>query len=286
MAPSLVNRPSFAFGPNETVGNGIIRILGQIAALAGVVSQHSQGQLSDSVHNTRVLIKRLRALLWFAAPTISPAKMNRAKASLQKASHLLGTHRDLVVTGSILQMLSRKTSNLAYRKTLIRLSNQSTDTQATYAKTVQALLQAAAILLKVIKTLLPHLRTRSHWPKAAKPVSQAFYATKKSGERAVKGDSPAQFHEWRKKAKRLLYLLQLTQVAPDTRISRIIARVDEIQAKLGDYHDSVVVQDHFQNNPPERATPILIRHSLRLLETRKRHLRADVKTIARHLKSI
>jgi len=286
MTPSIVNRPCFAFHPHETVGKGFTRILEQMASLAVVVAQDSQGKLSDSVHNTRVLIKRLRALLWFASPTISPSKMNRAKASLQKASHLLATHRDLVVTRAILQMLSRKTSNLAYRKKLIQLSNQSTDTPATHAKTVQALLQAAAILLKTIKTLKRHLRNHSHWPIASKRVSQAFHATKKAGKRALKSDNPAQFHVWRKRAKRLLYLLHLTQGAPDRGTSPLIARIDEIQAKLGDYHDSVVVEDHFRKNPPDGATPLLIRHSVKLLETRKHHLREDVQMIARHIKSI
>ena len=286
MTPSIVNRPCFAFHPHETVEKGFMRILKQMAALAVVVAQPSKGKLSDSVHNTRVLIKRLRALLWFASPTISQSKMNRAKASLQKASHLLATHRDLVVTRSILQMLSRKTSNRTYRKKLIEISNESTDTPATYAKTVQALLQAAAILLETIKTLERHLEKHSHWPTAAKRVSQAFVATKKAGKRALKSHGPAQFHEWRKKTKRLLYLLQLTQIFLDTRTSRLIAKVDEIQAKLGDYHDSVVVQDHFQKNPPDGATPLLIIHSLKLLETRKHHLREEVQTIARQSESI
>ena len=286
MAPSIVNRPSFAFHPHEAVEKGFIRILEQIAALVVIVSQHSQGKLSNSVHNTRVLIKRLRALLWFASPTISQSKMNRAKASLQKASHLLATNRDLVVTRAIFQMLSRKTSNLAYRPTLIRISNESTDTPATYAKTVQALLHAASIILKTIKTLELHLKHCSHWPKAAKRVSQAFHASRKAGKRALGSDSPSQFHEWRKKTKRLLYLLQLTQVAPDTRRSRLIARVDEIQAKLGDYHDSVIAEDHFQKNPQDGAAPLLIKHSLKLLEARRQHLRSDVQKIAKHIKSI
>ncbi len=286
MTPSIVNHPFFAFHPHETVEKGFKRILEQMSALAVMVAQHSQEKLSDSVHSTRVLIKRLRALLWFASPTLSPSKMNRAKASLQKASHLLATHRDLVVTRAILQMLSRKTSNLAYRKKLIQLSNESTDTTATHAKTVQALLQAVAILLKTIKTLKLHLKKHSHWPTASKRVSQAFLATNEARKRALKSHNPAKFHDWRKKAKRLLYLLQLTQVASETHISRLIARVDEIQAKLGDYHDSVVVQEHFRMNPPEGATPLLIRHSLKLLETRKQHLRSAVQKIARHIKSI
>jgi len=286
MAPSLVNRPSFAFHPHETVQKGFIRILEQMAALAVFVAQQSHAKLSDSVHKMRVLIKRLRALLWFAAPALSSSKMHRAKASLRKASHLLAAHRDLVMTRSILQTLARKTSHLAHRKALIRISNESTDTPATYAKNEQALLQAVAIFLKTIKTLGLHLKTNSHWPKATKRVAQAFLATKKAGKMALKNGDPAQFHEWRKKAKRLLYLLQLSQVAPDTRITRLIAKIDALQEKLGHYHDNVVVQDHLQKNPSVKTAPLLIRHSLKLLEARKYHLREDVQTIAEHIKPI
>jgi CHAD domain-containing protein len=283
MAASIAIPPSLAFHPNEAVEKGFVRILEQLAGCTAMIVPRSPRKLADSVHNARVLIKRLRAYLWFAKPVFSLSEMTQAKSSFQVASHLLAAQRDLVVTRSILQMLSRKTPNLPYRKALIRLSRNSNGTAIIPGETIQTLGQVAAIILQTIKEIIAHVKVHSQWPATSDRMTQAFHATKKAGERALKRDDPGQFHVWRKRAKRLLYLLQLTQTAPCKRTARLLARVDELQEKLGDYHDSVVVQDHLQKKTPDKSTPLLVRHSVNLLEKRKRHLREDVRKIAKQL---
>jgi len=283
MAASIASLPSLVFQPDEAVEKGFVRILEQLAGCAAVIAPRSPRKLADSVHNARVIIKRLRAYLWFAKPAFSLSEMKQAKSSFQVASHLLAAQRDLVVTRSILQMLSRKTSNITYRKTLIRLSRNSSGTAILHGETIQTLGQVAAILLQTIKEIIAHVKVHSQWPATSDRMAQAFHATKKAGKRALKHDAPAQFHVWRKKAKRLLYLLQLTQTGPCKRTARLLERVDELQEKLGDYHDSVVVQDHLEKEAPDKATPRLVRHSVNLLEKRRRHLRQDVRKIAKQL---
>jgi len=283
MATSIAILPSLAFHPNEAVEKGFVRILEQLAGCVAVIVPRSPRKLADSVHNARVLIKRLRAYLWFAKPVFSLSERTQAKSSFQVASHLLAAQRDLVVTRSILQMLSRKTRNLPYRKALIRLSRNSNGTANIHGKTVQPLRQVAAILHKTIKEMEAHVKSHSQWPVTSDRMTQAFHSTKKAGKRALKHDDPAQFHVWRKRAKRLLYLLQLTQTAPCKPPVRLLERVDVLQEKLGDYHDSVVVQDHLQKKAPDKATSQLVRHSVNLLEKRKRHLREDVRKIAKQI---
>lgn len=283
MAASIASLPSLAFQPDEAVEKGFVRILEQLAGCAAVIAPRSPRKLADSVHNARVLIKRLRAYLWFAKPAFSLSELTQAKSSFQVASHLLAAQRDLVVTRSILQMLSRKTSNITYRKTLIRLSRNSSGTAILHGETIQTLGQVAAILLQTIKEIIARVKVHSQWPATSDRMTQAFDATKKAGKRALKHDDPAQFHVWRKRAKRLLYLLQLTQTAPCKPPVRLLERVDVLQEKLGDYHDSVVVQDHLQKKTPDKATPLLVRHSVNLLKKRKRHLREDVRKIAKQI---
>ena len=283
MATSIAILPSLAFHPNEAVEKGFVRILEQLAGCVAVIVPRSPRKLADSVHNARVLIKRLRAYLWFAKPVFSLSERTQAKSSFQVASHLLAAQRDLVVTRSILQMLSRKTRNLPYRKALIRLSRNSNGTANIHGKTVQPLRQVAAILHKTIKEMEAHVKSHSQWPVTSDRMTQAFHSTKKAGKRALKHDDPAQFHVWRKRAKRLLYLLQLTQTAPCKPPVRLLERVDVLQEKLGDYHDSVVVQDHLQKKASDKATSQLVRHSVNLLEKRKRHLREDVRKIAKQI---
>jgi len=68
MAASIASLPSLAFQPDEAVEKGFVRILEQLAGCAAVIAPRSPRKLADSVHNARVLIKRLRAYLWFAKP--------------------------------------------------------------------------------------------------------------------------------------------------------------------------------------------------------------------------
>ena len=164
MASSIANQSSLVFQPNEAVEKGLVRVLKQLASCAASTAQNSGEKLSNSVHDTRVLVKRLRALLWFAQSAFSSSEMTRAKLSLQKASHLLATQRDLLVTRSILQMLSRKTSNLRYRKTLVRLSRNSNGTKTANRKTIQTLRLVAAILRKTIKEIMERVKIQSQWP--------------------------------------------------------------------------------------------------------------------------
>src|ERR1700675_3458845 len=98
----------FAIQPDEKVKQGFVRVLAQLAIQARHLSQLAQGTLTESVNETRLLIKRLHALLWFASPAFSSSELNPLKAPLRHASHLLAAQRDFAVMRSIVEKLSQK----------------------------------------------------------------------------------------------------------------------------------------------------------------------------------
>ena len=281
--PSSVPSP-FAFQPDEKVDRGFVRVLEELAIHARLLTQDSRGSSSESVHDTRVLIKRLRALLWFARSTFSPSELNRFKLDLRKASHLLAAQRDLVVMRSILEKLSRKASKSSDRAMLIRIAQTQDGAQASAGKPDRSLQKAIAILLATIKQLALISKGKLRWPSSSERLTQAFLDTANSGKKALHSGDPARFHKWRKKAKRLLYQLQLTQAVPDNHTTRTISRVDKLQEKLGDYHDSSIAEGRIQKNLRGEISPRLVRHSVKLLEKRMHHLRTEVQKIARHIK--
>jgi len=107
----------------------------------------------------------------------------------------------------------------------------------------------------------------------------------KSGKKALTGDDATQFHNWRKKATRLLDQLQLTQAVPDKHMARTIKGVYKLQEKLGEYHDCVIAQDRLQKSLPIEVPPRVVRRAVDLLEMKKHHLRKKVRRIAKHIKS-
>lgn len=274
---------SFAFQPNEEVANEFVRVLGQLALEANRLTRKAQGILPESVHDTRVVIKYLRALLWFASPAFSLAEMNRANSHLRKASHLLAPQRDRVVIRSVLKILFRKTAHVAYRKALARIINSLNSRQTTIENTDQLLRQAAALIRKTINNIKLRANIHSRWPSSSDRLSQACLAAKKIGKKALAHKDATRLHDWRKKAKRLLYLLQLTQTVPGKRMRRTIKRVGNLQKKLGDYNDCVITQNHLQRNIPDEMPPRFMKYTLDLLDKRQHRLIKKVRAIAEHI---
>jgi CHAD domain-containing protein len=284
MASMFCAPSSFAFHPNESIERGFVRVLGQLALQARRLTQHADGKISESVHDTRVLIKWLRALLWFAGPAFSTSEMNRAKSHLRRASHLLAAQRELEVMQSMLKRLSQKTENPAYRKALAQIAKAEDSQQASTKRSGQSLRQAVRILLGTIKHFEQRVKTRSKWPSCPKRVAQAFLAVQKSGKKALKSDNAAQFHNWRKKAKRLLYQLQLTQAVSGKHMTRTIEQVDKLQQELGDYHDCVIAQDRLHNGLDVEVSSVVVKRTVKLLELRKDRLRKRARKIGRQIK--
>ena len=66
---------------------------------------------------------------------------------------------------------------------------------------------------------------------------------------------------------------------------RTINRVDRLQEKLGDYHDSVLAQNRLEEVFPDQQPPRFVRQSVKLLEKGRRRLRKEVRKISRNIKS-
>ena len=273
-----------AFHPDEKVARGFVRVLGEMVIQARILARPSRRTSVESVHDMRLLIKRLRALLWLASPAFASSALHQSKSRLREASHQLAAQRELVVMRAILEGLARETGKAADRKTLLRLAHAQSSQSAITAK-VESLRQAAAIVLRTINELQLETKDNAHWPSPSERLAKAFRASEKAGKKALRGKDPAQFHDWRKRAKRLLYQLQLTHGDADKRMAKTIARVDQLQDKLGDYQDSVMAQDHLQKYPPGEIARQLVRQSVHLLEKRKHRLRKKVRKLARHLKN-
>ncbi len=100
---------SYALHPDEKISHGFFRVLGELCARAKSLP-HSGEAMPELTHEGRVLIKRMRALLWFAHPALDDAAYARAKADLRKAANILARQRDLKVTQLTLEKIARKTS--------------------------------------------------------------------------------------------------------------------------------------------------------------------------------
>ncbi len=63
----------YVFEPHEKIDQAVIRILDEISSCGQIVARGSSASLDELVHVGRLLIKRLRALAWFASPELTKA---------------------------------------------------------------------------------------------------------------------------------------------------------------------------------------------------------------------
>jgi CHAD domain-containing protein len=267
---------NYAFRSHEKIRDGIVRILAGISLRAANLSERSHGSVEVVVHEGRVLMKRLRALLWFARPVLTPSTHREAKACLRRASGLLAAQRDLAVTRGTLKKLAKKRSGKCdwFLVTEIIRKVAGDDGEASEKEQRRTLRKAMGIVRRTISDVTRNAKSRIAWAPPEKRMGKAFHAVKKAAKKARRTGSDTDFHTWRKKAKRLFYLLELTEPKPGRHRTRLLKRTDKLQDKLGEYHDAFMVEDRIRR---KRLPPSAAKRVLHLLAKRKARLEKEAR---------
>ena len=277
---------TYAFQPNEKTKEGFMRILGEIAAQGNELTRAPSSPMEQSIHKGRLLIKRLRALLWFARPVLDEASYVCAKTELRNAAGLLGGHRDLAVARATLEKLKKKTSKLSVREavaqTLRKMALDKVAGKEADEKLRRSLGEAMGLVSRTIEAVKKNAAEGKTWPTPPERLAKAYRAQIKAGKLARQTGDDNDFHTWRKKAKRLLYQLELSQPVPGKKASKAMKRVEQLQEKLGEYHDDIVVETRL--NEQALATPSA-KCVLKSLDKQKTHLRKKAHKIALRVKT-
>jgi CHAD domain-containing protein len=276
---------TYAFQPDEKISRGFVRILGEISSRGRGLPRRASKLSGESIHEGRLLIKRVRALLWFAHPALDSAAYMQARVRLRKAAGLLAGQRDLAVTQATLEELGREASPSDRARTAMAqifrsLAGDPADGKAPEEALRQTLQEAMGILCRSINEIKRNTPHRAEWPSPSDRLAKAFRAMHRAGKKARRTGKDADFHAWRKKAKRLLYQLELTQIEPGRRMVRMMKRVEKLQNTLGACHDCAMVEDRLRQTPP---FPSSARRVLSLLKKRKQHLRKRAGKITHRL---
>jgi len=272
----------YVFRPGKNIRSEFVRLLGVLSGEASHLVPSQPQALAKSVHRARTLIKRTRSLRWFIRPLLGPSASVRLKTRLRKAAQFLAISRDQIVIQSTLKKLARNSSNSRDRKTLAHfaqiLTQKPIESVPPRKSIPDPLLKAVQFLLLALEEMGTIAKT-SHrpWPFPSERLTKAFHSAHKAEKKARRIRTVFRFHQWRKKVKRLLHLLELIHGQSDNPTLHAIRQVDRLQEKLGTYHDCAVVQDHLRKEhpaPPEAA------HIHQLLEKRKKHLRKKTQRLA------
>ncbi len=268
---------SFAFHADEKTGDGFFRILGEISLQAQALTRRDKAG-EEPVHEGRVLIKRTRALLWFARPALTHALYERSKDRLRKAAALLSGQRDRRVTESTLELLGEESTprdRAAVEETLEQLKKKAMP----LAEEKESLNKAMRSLARLVKSI--KVAKDAAWPSVTDRVAKAFRAERKAARKAQKSKDDLDVHAWRKKAKRLFYELELSNGHVAEQGKRVVKDAEKLQDRLGKHQDCVVVEKSLYDAPSLSAAALRVAEILR---GRKKSLRKKSRKTARRLK--
>jgi CHAD domain-containing protein len=273
----------YAFSVKRKTGGEFGRVLQQISARLEKLRRARPGDDTETIHEIRTTIKLVRTLLWFAKPVLAPAALTRVRSGLQDAARLLASRRDFTAMQSTLRNLAEETPQ---EHEVIRRTG---DLLAAHAPKIgpgtlyRQRNEVIARVQKEIRLLVHAAADGAGWKSPKKRLRKARAAADRAQATAQDEPTPVHLHEWRKKAKRLLYLLQLFHPRPKGKEKRAIEAVDELQHDLGDHHDTVVLREHLARHHRGHAADPESRPLFKLLGARLKRLQEKAGRIAREI---
>jgi CHAD domain-containing protein len=274
----------YAFSPKRPARREFVRVLARISTRLAKLEKQPEGNV-ETVHEIRTLIKLLRTLLWFAKPAFPPTTSAYAKVEFKKAAGLLSRRRDATAIQATLKDLADEATAPEQRQAVERatrlLASRRLETN-NGAVSPHPEREAIVLVQKTIRHLTHAASAAMSWKSPDKRLAKARVRTVAAQETAKKNPTPIHLHEWRKKAKRLLYLLQVLHAAPKKKTKRAIKRIDKLQHRLGDHHDSVVLEERLTRGFPAQSARPAFKPVFELLAARERRLRKKAEKVARH----
>lgn len=273
----------YKFSLKRKTGAEFGRVLRQISVRLGKLRKARPGDDTETVHEIRTTIKLLRTLLWFAQPALAPTTLAFAKIELKNAARLLAPRRDLTAMQSALKSLAEEADTPKKREVIHRTGAllAAHAPKTTPGGLLRQRNEAIALVQKTVRLLIHAAAAGSSWKSPKKRLKKAWAAADRAQKAAEDNPTPVHLHEWRKKVKRLLCLLQLFHPKPKGKKKRAIEKVDDLQHHLGDHHDTVVLHEHLPRHHPAHAADPAFQPLFALLEARLKRLQKKAEKVAR-----
>ena len=227
-------------------------VLDQMSALVQALRAHEAGaragQNPEHVHEMRVAVRRLRAILRASRALFDDRWVERLRSELDWLGAALGLVRDLDVLHAYLQPRLAALEGAEHRagqRVLRRLAADRTRARAGLNEALDS--PRYPHILEQLETFL----TRP--PASASDVSLPDVAAtewkrlRKAVQKLPGRPSPDELHAVRIKVKRARFAAELARAAAGERGKRFIHQAKKLQDILGDLQDAVVIEQYLHD---------------------------------------
>jgi len=243
----------------------------------------SNGAAIESVHKARRHLKKMRGLLRLARPGLGRKQFERENIFFRDTAREIRAARDQVALIEALDDLSHRSFNgqtppivKRLRRLLVldaRKLARAIKADGTLARTSEHLAEKRSEVKKwKLKDFTPK-DARQAWRKARVASDRAF-------ETAHARPTDENFHEWRKKAKNLLYeTLLLRKRYPGLEETR--HATEKLTDLLGEDHDLSLLAKALAEREAKLRSPAELKVLQALLEARRKRLHVEAFALAK-----
>lgn len=247
-----VKAPQLVLCRNESVSAGLRRIVDELINSALACIKEPSTDREEDLHQVRLAIKRLRAILRLLRPLVSKTFFKRENACLRTAARRLARLRDLAVARRTLEQVTDKLashSQDAAVQEVFKSFLAQTPASSHYDEDRETALWLAARALAQTRHAIHALPLPDRGWKTIEPGLKKLYRRNRMWmKRALSSDKDEDFHEWRKWVKYYFYLLKMLTPMWPSRPGKTVKHLDCLQDRLGKDHDLAVLKSFLVKN--------------------------------------
>jgi CHAD domain-containing protein len=220
-------------------------LAGEIARISAKLVRHIRKRVkllnrepgSETIHEIRMAIKKLRALLRLIRDGFGRKFYRRQHHSLRALAHCLSPSRDVAVQLATLRKLRRHCHQLS-ADDISDLENRLIEKKRNTSKSKQlSKSQFRDTLRQINRWPFKNLRQRD----VKSGVERGYRKFIEAHHLAVQSPSDENLHTWRKRAKSLYYeLLLIKKIGPKS-AGKLARQIKELGKYLGNDHDLVLL---------------------------------------------
>jgi CHAD domain-containing protein len=263
------------------------RIVDELITSAIACINERSTDREEDLHQVRLAIKRLRAILRLLRPLVSKTFFKRENTRLRFAARRLARLRDLAVARRTLEQVTDKLASHSQDAAVQEVFESflaQTPGSSHYDEDRETALRLAARALVRTRHAFHALSLPDRGWKTIEPGLKKLYRQNRTWMKcASSSDKDEDFHEWRKQVKYYFYLLKMLTPIWLSRLGKTVKHLDRLQDKLGKDHDLAVLKSFLVkrlNNPGNR-TPV--GQVIQYLEKRSAKLRKQSMAVGKIL---
>jgi CHAD domain-containing protein len=277
LGPAAKSPPHFR--ADESIHDGLVRISGELIQKAVARIDHGGNNRAEDLHQVRLTMKRLRALLRLVRPVISKALFRRENRRLKRIARSLSSFRDATVSRRTIERLARSASDRGDRRALslvLSASPKFGPVRGRLRERREAAMRALGRdLLEAGVNFENMLIPAEEWDAIGPGFQDTYRRARNQMLVAIKRGTAEAFHDWRKQVKYLYYQLQLLQPASPQRLRAMVKQLNKLEERLGKDHDLALSRTSLAELPERSCGRSTVKRAINCLEQQRNKLRRE-----------